>query len=142
MSNSNTYNAWNIPVKLFQKKIYTLKTLFISFCHCCDCLWGWAMCISMPSLKKNQMLNFWAWAETETGLFMQNKDKNMWPIQDPRQTDQSWRTQVSVVCHELLKGSCISNKLDTHHLRELLQHHQIISDPLPDQLKVGAIFNF
>ena len=36
--------------------------------------------------------------------------------------------------------SCISNKHDPHLLRELGQHYQNISDPLQDQLKVGATF--
>ena len=80
----------------------------------------------------------------------QNKDKSMWQgsslfhlqytNKDPRQTGESCCTQVSGACHGFFKFSRISNKLDLHHLRELVQGHQNISDPLQDQFKVGAIF--
>ena len=58
---------------------------------------------------------------------------------DPRQTGQNCCTQVFGVCHGFLKVSFILNKLDPHHLPELVKHHLNISDPLQDQLKVGAI---
>ena len=44
------------------------------------------------------------------------------------------------VWHGVLKVSCISNKVEPHHLCLFVQHHQNISDPLQDQFKVGAIF--
>ena len=80
----------------------------------------------------------------------QNEDKSMlrgssllhlhYTNKDLRQTNQSCCTQVSGVCHGFLKVSCISNKIDPNHLCELVQHHQMISDPMPNQLKLGVIF--
>ena len=34
----------------------------------------------------------------------------------------------------------ILNKLETHQMGKLVQHHQNISNPLREQLKVGAFF--
>ena len=57
---------------------------------------------------------------------------------DSRQFGESCQIQVSGLCHGFLKVSCISNKLDPHHLRELVQHLQNISKPMLEQFKMGA----
>ena len=79
----------------------------------------------------------------------QNKDKS---VCDKDQVCFIYKIQTMIqdklvrsVIHRYLgftmdfKVSFISKKLDPHHFCELVQHHQNISDPLQDQLKVGAI---
>ena len=54
------------------------------------------------------------------------------------QTGQSRPTQVFGIYHGFLITSCISDKPETNNLHKLVQHHQIMANPLLEQLKVGA----
>ena len=49
-------------------------------------------------------------------------------------------TQVSGVCNVFLKVLCISNKLDPHHLRGLVQLHQIFQTPHKLDSKLVQVF--
>ena len=56
-------------------------------------------------------------------------------------TPSTYNKKIRHLRMSLIKQeSCFSDKLDPNHLQQLVQHHQIISTPLLEEIIVGAMF--
>ena len=83
-------------------------------------------------------------------FFRQNKYKSTWQLlgllylpyihRKLKKTLTPCRPQVARFCFSFLWAYKSLNKLETCQLQKLVQHHQNMSTPLKEQIKVGAIF--
>ena len=99
-------------------------------------------------LNKFQLQKFWASAEIKTGLFWGRKKNKRFNFDGSskyihrklKQTLAPCWPHVARVCFSFLWTCWRLNKIETRHVGKLVQHHQDISNPLREKLKVGAIF--
>ena len=99
----------------------------------CNCLGGWSFCIFL--------LSFFGLTSAKEVLSM-SRYKNESFLRQNKTKKKSFVLTSGILGLNMNMWTCRRSKIfKTHQMEKIVQHHQNISNPLTDHLKVCAFFN-